>query len=130
VTLDRDYKDRVDPDIFRYREAHAARTTRPAPYLSARWGLTVTGVPGCRTCQRTVPSFAPFYVCMCVGPLLCFSAHHKDGPSVECSAIISNDAFDGGTNLEKGRCRPGGQLLSMAQYGAAVPRGYSDHPML
>ena len=34
--------------------AHATRSTRPATYLSTRWGLTVTGAPGCRRYRRTV----------------------------------------------------------------------------
>ncbi len=49
--------------------AHATWSTRPAPsrYLSTRWGLTVTGAPGCRRYWRTVCQGCTNHVCMLRG---------------------------------------------------------------
>jgi hypothetical protein len=46
----------LPPGSFHRNSAipYATWSTRPAPYLSTRWGLTVTGAPGCRRYRSTV----------------------------------------------------------------------------
>ncbi len=83
--MDRDREARIDPDITGIGtgpttsestpSAHATRATRPAAYLSTRWGADGRGSAGLPEMSE-YSAESVFNVC---GAALCFPLHHKCG---------------------------------------------------
>ena len=91
LLLDRDCEVRVDPDITgtgmgsstleSTPPAHATRATRPAMYLSIRWGTDGQRSPGlpAREISEDRAESALLYLFYVCGAALCFSSHHNGG---------------------------------------------------
>ena len=110
LPLDRDCEARVDPDITgtgtgpttseSTPPAHATRATRPATYLSTRWGTDGHGSAGLpeisEDCAESVLLYV-FYVC---GAALCFSLHRNRDCGVQSDLYRSSltTHSDVGTN--------------------------------
>ena len=59
--------------------AHATRATRPATYLSTRWGTDGHGSAGLPEISEYRAESALLYVFYVCGAALCFSLHHNGG---------------------------------------------------
>ena len=89
LPLDRDCEARVDPDITgtgmgpttseSTPPAHATCATRPATYLSTRWGTDGHGSAGLPEISEDRAESALLYVFYVRGAALCFSLHHNGG---------------------------------------------------
>ena len=72
--------------------AHATRSTRPASYLSTRWGLMVTGAPGCRRSEDRVPR-SVVITCAGAGPTALLVRLHRTLGSFELTLNGCNQQY-------------------------------------